>query len=45
MTFNTISDAAGAGTAKDGGTQGAWLVVTSDHRLQQGHRAPISLLA
>jgi len=45
LTFVTLSDAGGPGTANRDGCQGAWLVVVADARVRQSQRARASILS
>jgi len=45
MTFVTVSDAGGPGTASRGGAQGAWLVLVADAEIRLNRRARVSMWA
>eukprot|EP00959_Pyramimonas_sp_CCMP1952_P065964 1377201-Pyramimonas_sp.AAC.1 len=45
MTFVTVSDAGGPGSARRNGAQGGWMVLAADSSIRQNCRARVSLLA
>ncbi len=45
LTFVTVSDAGGPGTARRGGAQGAWLVLAAEGGIRHNLRSKVSLLS
>lgn len=45
VTFVTVSDAGGPGSARRNGAQGGWMVLAADPAIRQNVRAKVSLLA
>ena len=45
LNFVAVSDAGGPGTAKNDGSQGAWLVMAADASIRQNKRARVSILS